>query len=305
MSPPFDLASIFVAHAKVRTAMPESDDINRLLRGAYERGCVRWPGVALPAEMYIRHMAARLPESARDLPLEKVLQQVLHDDLYLACACSERVPLAFETFDREYMAKLSPLLSRRFAPDVIDEILQNVRDRFLVGPPDGRPDISLYEGRGRLRQMLLVAAFRAGSDRVGHGGHVIDLEEIVDHVFAPGLDPELEALKRNSREVLGSCVRDALATLSPKDRSLVRLHFLDGVPMVDIGRLFGVSQPTISRWVQTIRKKVRNELERLLRERHHIGSKEIKSFLATLGSRLDLPISEIFRSDADDGDENP
>jgi len=60
-----------------------------------------------------------------------------------------------------------------------------------------------------------------------------------------------------------------------------------------MARLFGVSQPTMSRRLQATRQAVFEETKRLLRERLDFASSSLDSFLGSLDGRLDLSVSQI------------
>src|SRR5207237_4983996 len=111
---------------------------------------------------------------------------------------------------------------------------------------------------------------------------------------AGSLDPELDLIRRRAEEEFRTCLRAAVAALSDHERHLLRLHHADGLSTVAMAKMFGVSQPTMSRRVQGARQAVLEETKRLLKERLAFSSRDLESFLGMLDSRLDVSISQIF-----------
>lgn len=55
-------------------------------------------------------------------------------------------------------------------------------------------------------------------------------------------------------------LRVALATLSPRDRRLIRLRFVDGLTQAEMGRVLGVSQMQVSRLLSRVLRRLRSQL---------------------------------------------
>jgi RNA polymerase sigma-B factor len=55
-------------------------------------------------------------------------------------------------------------------------------------------------------------------------------------------------------------LRVALATLSPRDRRLVHLRFVDGLTQAEVGRALGVSQMQVSRLLTRVLRRLRSQL---------------------------------------------
>ncbi|HYV46635.1 MAG TPA: RNA polymerase subunit sigma-70, partial [Myxococcaceae bacterium] len=180
----------------------------------------------------------------------------------------------------------------RAPDDLIDEVRQRVRELFLLRPTDGGPPgIAAYAGRGRLLSWVRVAAARVARRQASAG--LESVPEALEDLPSAGLDPELDLIRRRAQAEFGTCLRAAVAALSGEERHLLRLHHSGGLSTVAMARLFGVSQPTISRRLQAVRGAVFEETKRLLKERLDFSSSSLDSFLGSLGSRLDLSISQL------------
>jgi RNA polymerase sigma-B factor len=55
-------------------------------------------------------------------------------------------------------------------------------------------------------------------------------------------------------------LRVALATLSPRERRLLRLRFVDGLTQTEVGRALGVSQMQVSRLLSRVLRRLRSQL---------------------------------------------
>src|SRR5689334_10395795 len=95
-----------------------------------------WPGFDLPLEVF-------LPV------LERADPSGLHDaDLYLACACAQRVDGALAAFERAFLSQVPLFLKRmRPSPQLVDDVQQLLRQKLFVG---AAPKIAEYTGVGTL-----------------------------------------------------------------------------------------------------------------------------------------------------------
>jgi len=306
MPPPSDLASIFRAHVKAGLALPEAEVLEPLLRRACETAIARWPDVALSAEEYVRHLARKLQGIRRGETVEQTLRRAHHDQLYLACACVEEVPEAVKLFEQEFMAKLPGLLTS-LPYDLVQDTCQKLREFLLIRPAGGSPGIDGYGGRGTLMNWLRVSAVR---DTVRRSGlkHMLPMDAVpalVEKLPAPGTSPELELIRRDMQEAFEPCLRAALATLADDEYVLLRLHFEGGLSTVAIAAFYGVAQPTISRHLQSVRQKMLEATGRCLKERLKLTSGELESYLAAMGSQLDISMSKIFEDEDSSPAEGP
>jgi RNA polymerase sigma-70 factor, ECF subfamily len=126
-------------------------------------------------------------------------------------------------------------------------------------------------------------------------------EQDVDTVFAalpaPGVDAELELIRRRHHADFRLSVRDAFAVLSAEERHLFRLYFIDQLSMYELAARFRVNQSTVSRWLKTARQRVHEETQRCLQARLGLSARDFKSFLAVLDSQVELGVSQLLRED--------
>jgi len=300
---------VFLAHAG--TSPPKAPEdaaaLEALLEGACAIGRNAWPGVALPAEVFVRHLAERLSAGEGGTVAESLAQLCLAD-LYLACACAHGAPGAIAAFERSCLAKLPGMLAYLRQPAAaVEDVGQMMRMQLLVRTGEGPARIAEYAGRGSLLGWMRVIAVRALLKLVGAARETPsdDAATAFQALPARGVDAELDLLKRRHQEELKQAVREAFSALSNDERHLLRLYFLEQLNTVELAALFGVNQSTISRWIKSARQTVYEAARRRLQDRMGLSGAEFESFLGALQSRLDVSISRIFgeEGEAEEGDE--
>ena len=109
-------------------------------------------------------------------------------------------------------------------------------------------------------------------------------------------DAELAFIKLRYKDGFEQAIRDALAELDDRERMILRMHTIDGVTLDRIARVYGVTQPTISRWLSDARARVFAETRRLLRERLQVSEAEFDSIADLVVSQIDVNVSHILRT---------
>lgn len=300
MEPPAELAATFLAHAQGRVAPPSDTlELGHLLGHALEEARTRWPSVNLSTERFLRHLAERLPKGSTDEPATQVVERLCLVELYLTCACTDELPAAIETFERDYLGRLPGLLGYLKQPaSTIDEVCQRVRVDLLVRPVSGgRLRIGEYAGRGMLLSWLKSTAARIAIKLLNANKPAPEQEEeekLLKGLPEPGHDLEMKLIKQHHYGEFRRALLDAFSELSSDQRHLLRLYCVDGLSTTELGSLFRVNQSTASRWLKDAREEIYEGTKRRLQERLGLSSRDFKSFMAVLDSQLDMSISQIF-----------
>jgi RNA polymerase sigma-70 factor (ECF subfamily) len=171
----------------------------------------------------------------------------------------------------------------------VDEVKQRLRHALLV-PEHGPPRILGFGGRGALRSWIRVLAVHEAWRLLRTSRGPLDAEDQLADLASAGATPELEYLKRRYRCDFERAFRAALQTLSPRDRTLLRQHFLDGVEINQLGALYRVHRATIGRWLERARAAVLAATRLHLMESLHAPRAEIESILRLVLSRLELDL---------------
>src|SRR5688572_27562216 len=257
------------------------------LRTLWERGRARHPALILPIERFEAQLAARGVE------LTEGWERLHAEDVYLACACGENVPDAAATFMREHASAVEGFVrtvERR--PDAAKEIAQEIVCDILVGRPPAPPKLAGYSGRGPLRAWLRMTAVRRSYNDVRDRGlHRAIEDRVYREAVDASLDPDLSYLKRKYHADFGAAFRDAFEGLAPAVKTLLRLHYGEGVGLAAIGALHGWSTPTASRRIADAREALFTAACALLEERLKLKGSELGSLLRVMRSQLDVSLS--------------
>lgn len=270
-------------------------DLDEALAGAIDRARAAWPQLSIPDEAFVAHVAARLPDRTDPAHFARTLNA---PDLLLALGCARADPAALAAFERRYFDDLGALVvSVTRDPHVIDELRQVLREKLLVGGAAAPPRIASYSGRGALLAWVRIAASRAALDLVqARAAQPWDeLDAAADRIGGGG-DFEAGYLRERFRAEFARALRDAFAALSPEQRNHLRLAFIDGLSVDELGSLFGVHRATAARRVQAARTAVFDETRRLLQERLALAPADFDSVCRAVYSQLDLSLSRILPS---------
>lgn len=257
---------------------------------ALDRARTRWPGVALRDEVFFAALTTRgIDANDRDLAIE---------ELYLAQACAHGDAVAIAAFDSEYVAKISLYLARiEPVREIVDEVQQRVRTRVLVAEPGGVARIAEYGGRGPLAAWVRVVA-RSVHSNLRRERPLGETTMSESSPVQPVLSPELEALRERYLPLVNDAVKTAIAELMPRDRTLFKLHYLDGLPLERIGLVYGVHKATVSRWLAAARQSVLDNATKAVIRGLGAHHADAKSLLDVLRSQLDVSVAALLGSTA-------
>jgi len=244
-----------------------------------------WPGVVVDEAEFVAYIGARLSSST--------VEAIHASDLWLALACANGDTAACELFDRELLQRLRPMLGQAgLSADELDETLQQLRAKLLVGDGDG-PRIAEYSGRADLRMWLRTIAVRAVIDlRRAHRDVQVD-DELVAAQPAIADDPELLHLRDRYRDELSAAVSAAIRELEPRERLLLKYHYVDGLTVDRIGPLFAVHRATAARWIAAARETLATRTQRILIEKLRLTTSELRSIARLVESELDLSLGRL------------
>jgi RNA polymerase sigma-70 factor, ECF subfamily len=270
-------------------------ETDEALARLFEAGRRAWPTLALAEGPFVHHVARHLPDG--DTPRAHL--DALHAaDLYLACACGERLRGSVEAFHAAHGAALDAALrGLGLPPAQRDELCQALFEKLFVGRPGAPPKIVDYAGRGPLGAWVRVAAIRAARNALRQARHDrlgLAAPDAPPPSGAP--DPELAFLKHHYRDEVQRALKAALADLALDERNVLRLAFLDGLGIDHIASAYGVHRATAARWLARGREALLSRTHALLGRRLRATPAEIEGIVALVRSQLDLTLESLFRS---------
>lgn len=221
-----------------------------LVKQIYVDGRQRWPTLPVTFEQLASH-CARLGTDPQ--PLRRALDYAA--DIYLCCACSHGDQNAIVALQRDSEHPLRGTIARVCSEaDFVRDTLQEFWQKLLVGP---RARVQDYCGRSPLQAWLQLCASRLAIDRLRAcrlaWRQEADLEQsVAEQIF----DIEAVLTKHQFQEPFRVALRAAIASLSRRDRTLLRLHILERCSIDQIGRAYGAHRATAARWLVAIRQRL-------------------------------------------------
>jgi RNA polymerase sigma-70 factor, ECF subfamily len=218
------------------------------------------------------------------------------EDMYLACGCARGDRAALTILEESTLpVVLRGLGALASSNDRGGEVMQMLREQMLV-VRDGAAGIAAYDGRAPLAIWLRVCATRIGMRQAARDGRSESLDDDQLDQLAPGVpDPELAYLQQHYGAQFRAAFTAALASLSPRERNLLRHSVLDRLSIDQIAAIYHVHRATAARQL----KQARDALVAATRERMRValgvGETELESIFRVLVSMADVTLREIMR----------
>jgi RNA polymerase sigma-70 factor (ECF subfamily) len=255
------------------------------LQAAYEAGRAAWPGTKLDPDAFARR-AAHLEVRADDVAARG-------PDLYLAWACAERDKAALSYFERLFLPAVDGYVGRLGLTEaVVDDVRQELRIRLLVGD---EPRIGQYSGRGPLAAWVRMAAIRVALsllERSKLRSHARDVSAL-GVLVGEQTSPELAAVRSRHGSAFQAALERSLDALGARDKTLLRMHFIDQLNIEAIGRIYRVHRATVARWLVAIRRRVLDNLRAELALDLKASTSEFRSMLAVVRADLELSLRHL------------
>lgn len=251
-----------------------------------------WPSLRVDAVSWARYLGAQAPPTATS---EAWLATAPVSDLYLAFACASGESEAIALLEQRYFGEVRLALGRAgLVPSDVEEVLQQLRTRLFVGSGGAPPRILTYSGRGPLVGWLRVAAVRlavAEHRRARSRPEAAMGMDVLERLASPTMQPESAYLRARYRVKYEHALKQALDTLSPQQRNLMRLYYVDGVGVEKLGRLHRVHASTVSRWLARARAMLLHETERVVRASIRMSEADFESLLRVVRSDLHVSLA--------------
>ena len=281
---------------------PADSDLEPALAAAVERARRAWPSLALDPPAFIEDLAARLPATGG---LASAVSAVCAEDLFLACACRRGDPRALEEFERRVLPEArAALLSRRESTEGTEEALQVLRQRlFVEGAAPAK--IAEYSGRGPLVAWVRMVALRVWLNSKRGKAQAPADELQASQLAAPATPPELGYIKARYRGDFKAAFEAAFRSLSPRERTLLRLNLLDGLSTSKLARVYRADASTLRRWLAEARRKLLDQTRKALADRLDASERELESMMGLLVTQLEDSVRRILADGRGEPDPDP
>jgi RNA polymerase sigma-70 factor (ECF subfamily) len=178
-----------------------------------------------------------------------------------------------------------------------DEIEQQLRVRLVIGEA---PRLALYRAGSPLVEWMRVAAWRLAISA-----------RRTDHRLVPTEDPSLElrldpilgddlergAISSRYLDDFRRALAEGFRRLPSRERTLLRLHFLNGLNIDALGTAYSVHRATVARWLVAIRRALLDSTRELLVGTVTLDSRSIRSLYCLLEPDLHLTLSGLLRTE--------
>lgn len=205
-------------------------------------------------------------------------------DLLLIYLWSIGDPEAQRRLDSEFLNQLPLVVSAvDSSPAFVADVVQELKARLYA-----ERKLLQYAGRGPLGGWLRRAALNTASTMHRPQRREAPLLDPMSDAVAP--DAELGFLKARYRDDFRGAFIDALASLSTRERTVLRLNSLSDVSIDELGAMYSVHRATAARWVQRARQLVVERTREFLVKRLSLDEQELDEMLALMRSQLDVSL---------------
>lgn len=207
-------------------------------------------------------------------------------DVALAFAAAGGHPQAISRVEK-LVREARPVVARVGAePDFLDDLHQLAMTRLFTG---ARPRLWDYAGLGSLAAWVRAIVVRLAIDERRR------TRELPDDELGLFLEAHLgraEPLRTLTSQRVAAAVRAALTTLPARDRTLLRLHHLEGVTLDALAAMYSVHRATIARWLSEARALVQQQTR--LELTSQLGGDELAVALESVLSALEVSFRQLF-----------
>ena len=290
------LLAAFLGQLAPSISFPQGlhDELGSQLAALVAQAQAAWPELALSPEAFAAELAGRIEAD----PLQELAE--LHGPaLYLCQAAGAGDAAALAELDRQIVAEIA-LVTRRLgcSEALAGDVRQTLRERLLVGKVGAAPKLTQYGGRGAFAGWVRVGAVREANRLMRQerqAGLRLDTAKLMA-AKAGDDDPELGYLKVHYRAHFRQAFAEALASLGPKERNLLRYRYLDELNIDAIGAIYGGHRATAARWLARIRDDLLARTRAALTRTLGLGAADLDSVMRLIHSQLPASISMQLRS---------
>jgi RNA polymerase sigma-70 factor (ECF subfamily) len=235
------------------------------------------------AEAVGRSVASRFGASGANVGEIEAYVETLHlEDLALACACSAGQVTAWAYFLECFRPALRTA-ARAIAGDEAGVELADDLYGELYGleQRDGRRRslFDYFHGRSRLATWLRAVLAQRHIDRLRQGRRLEPLEEEESARKAGPSERQGDPDPDRSRyaRLAHSALARAISHLAPRDRLRLASYYLHHLTLAQIGRLLAEHEATVSRKLERLRRDLREQVVRTLRDEHKLTDQQVEA----------------------------
>ena len=207
------------------------------------------------------------------------------EDLALAGALARGDAAALAMFEDTIVRDIRGALVRFGRDgDFVEEVLQRVRVKLLVGD---LPRIAEYRGHGRLVAWVQIVAIREALMLIRATAREVPGDAELLRLGVT--EPALARSSRAHKEAFTAAFHRALAELPERDRTYLRMCFVEGLGTEELARLFRVHRVTAFRWLRDAREALLEATRRHFQTSVSCPTSQLSSLMRSLADSLSVP----------------
>ncbi len=215
-------------------------------------------------------------------------------DLALARACARGNERAWEHFIAVYRQPLTRAAiaitgSETLGRDLADQLYAEL---YGLNMRDGQRRCPLlsYRGRGSLMGWLRTTLAQRHVDHYRRTRH----EEPIDNFDAPAPDPPPQTTARELSQ-LEQAIEHAVSGRDAEDRYLLAAYYLDGRTLLEIARVLGVHEATVSRRLRRAEKEIRKQILKHL-QRQGMSRRAAEEAMGAAARDLEVNLKKLLQN---------
>jgi RNA polymerase sigma-70 factor, ECF subfamily len=227
-----------------------------------------------------------LGENATSDNAVRIINSLHGNDLYLALACAQQSPMAWDRFTsiyRKYIHDLTAFVCP--VKSVVYELAETILTDLFLPDRSGCSRIASYDGRSSLATWLrAIICHRVINERERKFN---GMTQFNDDIFEKADERALlsiETALRSSRyqKFIIDSLEQACNVLTDRERLMLLLRYDNGLQLGQIGHLFGLHQATITRQFERIQAKIREVIVSQLTHKYGLSQSAIDECLAEI-----------------------
>jgi RNA polymerase sigma factor (sigma-70 family) len=205
------------------------------------------------------------------------------EELALACACAEGQVSAWAYFIECHRPGLRAAARAIAGDDAGGELADSIyAELYGLEERDGcrRSLFDYFHGRSRLSTWLRSILAQRNVDRARVAKRMRQLEPSDEAVpDTRGATAPADTERARFATLAQRALAVAIRRLAPPDRLRLSSYYLQRLTLAQIGRLMGEHEATVSRKLDRVRRDLRLDVERLLREEHKLSDGQVQACL--------------------------
>src|SRR5215470_7893068 len=204
----------------------------------------------------------------------RVISSLHGDDLYLAFACAQHSPQAWDRFMhsyRKYIYYLTAIVSP--VKSLAYELTENILTDLFLPDRSGRSRIASYDGRSSLATWLrVIICHRSINEQARKFNNMTQLDEVCEKADEEAVRSiEMDLRFSRYQSLIRDSLEHACGELTDRERLLLLLRYEKGLHLGQIGSYFGLHQTTVTRQIGRVQAKIRQLFESTLIQKYKLG----------------------------------